>query len=177
MAIIQCEQGHYYDDEKYGACPHCAAHEGGPDGLTVAFAESEQIQDRLASMISDDGVTRGVFQSRMKADPVVGWLVCTEGAEKGRDYRIHAGRNFIGRSYKMDVSIPDDETVTRDNHCSLAFDPLHSAFLLAPGEGTGVLVNGKLLQEPVEIKNEDAIRIGSSEFVFMAFCGSARKWI
>ena len=36
-------------------------------------------------------------------DPVVGWLVCIEGATKGNDYRIHSQNNYIGRSARMDI--------------------------------------------------------------------------
>lgn len=45
----------------------------------------------------DRGQTIALVQKEMGIDPVVGWLVCISGAEKGRDYRIHSDNNFIGR--------------------------------------------------------------------------------
>ena len=133
MAIVQCENGHYYDDEKYTACPHCGE-EGGEDSSTMSFVEEEELaHDKLAVMAGGGEKTVGFFQGRIKLDPVVGWIVCTEGPERGRDYRIHVGRNFVGRSYKMDISIIDDKAISRENHCSLVYDPMHGDFILVPG--------------------------------------------
>jgi len=177
MAIIQCDSGHYYDDEKYSFCPHCAE-QTGEDELTMSFAqEEERIQDKLASMVGEDEKTVGIYQSRMKADPVVGWLVCTEGPERGRDYRIHSGRNFLGRSSRMDIPVFDDPAVTREKHCSIIFDPKDTKFIVVPGEGSNTYVNAKLLTKPKAIRNGDSIGIGDSVFIFIAFCKQERTWL
>ncbi|MDR3304682.1 MAG: FHA domain-containing protein [Clostridiales Family XIII bacterium] len=177
MAIVQCENGHYYDDAKYASCPHCrdAAAE---DGSTVSFAEEEaRVGEKLAAMVGSDERTVGIFQSRMKADPVVAWIVCTKGPERGRDYRIHSGRNFIGRAYGMDIPIADDPAVSREKHCSIVFDPLHGDFLLVPGEGTGTYVGDQILTAPVSLSDDDVVKIGDSVFVFVAFCKGERTWL
>ena len=44
-----------------------------------------------------EGRTVGLIRKRTGLDPVVGWLVCIAGPDKGRDYRIHSERNFLGR--------------------------------------------------------------------------------
>ena len=41
--------------------------------------------------------------------PVVGWLVCTEGPDRGHDYRIRTGYNHIGRAEHMDICIRGDK--------------------------------------------------------------------
>lgn len=177
MAIIQCEFGHYYDDEKYAECPHCEEQIGEGD-LTMSFVEEEErAHDKLAAMAGSDERTVGVFQARMKADPVVGWLVCMEGPERGRDYRIHTGRNFLGRSYGMDLTVRDDLSISREKHCSIVYDPKHGDFMLVPGEGTNTYVNSSLLKEPVRMEDGDAIGIGGSVFVFIAFCKGERTWL
>jgi len=177
MAIIQCENGHYFDDEKYAACPHCGE-QGPEDELTMSFVEEEgRIQDKLAAMIDGDERTVGFFQGRLKADPVVGWLVCTKGSELGRDYRIHSGRNFLGRSSRMDIYIVDDSFVSRENHCSIVFDPMHNEFMIVPGEGSNTYMNGRVLKGPESIKDDDVIGVGDSEFVFIAFCKGERAWL
>ncbi len=28
MAVVRCNQGHYYDDEKFSRCPHCGIFAG-----------------------------------------------------------------------------------------------------------------------------------------------------
>jgi len=176
MAIVQCENGHYFDDEKYSACPHCGDFEGDGDS-TMSFVEEEgRAQEKLAEMVSTEK-TVGFFQGRLKADPVVGWLVCTSGPERGRDYRIHAGRNFVGRSYKMDISIQDDPAVSRENHSSIVFDPRHGDYMLVPGEGTNTYINERPLTEPERLENGDVIGIGDSEFTFIAFCTGERTWL
>jgi hypothetical protein len=37
-------------------------------------------------------------------------MVCLEGPDRGRDFRLHAEKNFIGRSPGMDVCILSDDT-------------------------------------------------------------------
>ena len=177
MAIIQCENGHYYDDEKYVTCPHCSNHPQ-EDEATMSFVEEEELAiNKLAAMVGGDEKTVGIFQKHMKADPVVGWIVCTEGPECGRDYRIHSGRNFIGRSYKMDISVMDDPSITRENHCSIVFDPKHSEFIFVSGEGTKTYFKDKPLTEPELLNDGDVIGIGDSLFVFIAFCKDERAWL
>jgi len=177
MAIVQCENGHYYDDEKYASCPHCEE-QGGEDDLTMSFVdEEERVIDKLAAMVEVDEKTVGFFQERMKADPVVGWLVCTEGPERGRDYRIRTGRNFLGRSSRMDINIVDDPAVTRDKHCSIVFDPMHTEFTLVPGEGSNTYLKERIVTAPKKLKDGDVIGFGDSKFVFVAFCKKERVWL
>ena len=175
MAIVQCELGHYYDDEKYMDCPHCGEDDG-DDSLTASFVEDEELaHEKLLAMAGGDK-TLGFYQRRMQLDPVVGWIVCMEGPELGRDYRIHAGRNFVGRSYRMDIAIMDDKAVSRENHCSLIYDPKHGDYIIVPGEGTNTYINGESLTEPATLADGDLIGIGDSKFVFIAFCKGERTW-
>ena len=53
----------------------------------------------------DDEVTVALVSKSSGIDPVCGWLVCVEGPDKGRDFRIKTERNFIGRSTSMDIVI------------------------------------------------------------------------
>ena len=190
MPIAQCSNGHYFDDQKYAACPHCAA-ESSPkksvDSKTIAMYNADNAEFREETPVrggrmrietkSKDEVTVGLFTSKMDADPVVGWLVGLSGFEKGRDHRLHTGRNFIGRSMKMDVSLADDEHISRENHCSILYDPEKVSFYVAPGEGTNTYMNDDLLMKPEILTDGDTIRIGDTELVFAAFCKGDRKWL
>ena len=72
---------------------------------------------------SEDGdktVSFGFF-GVTKKPPVTGWLVCINGDEKGNDYRLHAGKNFVGRSQAMDVVLTDDKSISREKHCSVLY--------------------------------------------------------
>ena len=199
MSIVKCSNGHYFDDEKNASCPYCEelgflGNGGSPgfdpdmDEATSAFMEDvaepvDYAMDEMTAGYSDfegygeDERTMGFFETRLDMDPVVGWLVCVSGNERGRDYRLHAGRNFIGRSEDMEVTIYDDLSVSRDSHCSVIYDPLHGDFLLAPGVGTIVHYKGKPLKDTALLEDGDEFGIGESSFVFVAFCKGERKWL
>jgi len=186
MPVTQCINGHYFDTAKYSTCPHCdgageqpsAQHE---DSKTVAMYGTDIFPGEIfhtgISGNDRENKTVAFYQSEMKADPVVGWLVSLDGPERGRDYRLHAGRNFIGRSLKMDIMLTDDDGVTRENHCSVVYDKEGNTFSLVPGNGTNTYINDSLLAEPVPISDDDVVRLGTTTLVFNAFCKGERKWL
>ena len=47
--------------------------------------------------------------------PVCGWIVCIADPRKGKDYKIHAGKNFVGRTDDMDIQILGDNKISRRN--------------------------------------------------------------
>jgi hypothetical protein len=123
--------------------------------------------------VSAPGVTVGAWQRKTGIDPVVGWLVCTKGVNKGRDYRLHSDRNQVGRAPNMDICIEQDETITRENHCQLVYDTRGKTFSLVPGVGRNVVyVNGKGVLGAIELAAFDQIDIGEGSFRFVPFCGT-----
>ena len=188
MAITRCDKAHYYDDSRFRSCPFC---ESGGNGNGAGIDDQVTVYGSIAGRKLDhaaqrnvlefdmtgggDQTTIGLYASKGKLDPVVGWLVCVSGPEKGRDYRIHGGRNFLGRSLHMDIAIADDPEISRENHCSVAFDNKSGVFLLAPGISNTYL-NGKTLTEVVTLSESDTITAGASDFVFVPFCSEGRKW-
>ncbi|MDR2933202.1 MAG: FHA domain-containing protein, partial [Oscillospiraceae bacterium] len=120
--------------------------------------------------------TVGIYKKTKGIDPVTGWLVCVGGDERGRDYRLHTGRNFVGRSYKMQICIADDPEVSRENHCSVVFEPIKSVFMLVPGTGTATYLNGERLDGALVIKKGDMIQIGGSQMEFIPYCGEGKNW-
>lgn len=178
VAILKCEKGHFFDDVKYKTCPHCAEllPESGEDVKTVSHAATSGLAKEDLNALIREEKTVAASAPETDLDPVVGWLVCVGGAEKGRDYRIHAGRNFLGRALRMDISIVDDATITRENHCSVVYDPQSGYFFLVPGMGTNTYLNGARLSRPSRLEDEDTIQIGDSLFCFIAYCKGTRKW-
>lgn len=125
----------------------------------------------------DPGATVGVVRKKMGIDPVVGWLVCVEGAERGRDYRIRTERNFIGRDPKMDICIGGDDAISRENHAIISFNPKKSSFLIMPGEGRGIVyLNDEEVATPTELQAYDTIELGQTKLMFIPFCGEKFKW-
>ena len=183
MAVVRCVMGHFYDDTKSASCPHCENIVGGfDDERTVSGAMLERMQRPAGQQVINFGETSpgdektvGIYKKKHGWDPVTGWLVCVDGSEKGRDYRLHSGRNFLGRAANMDISVPGDMEVSRENHCSIVFEPKGQAFLLAPGSAV-VFFNGQQITESVTLKATDVIKVGVSEFVFIPFCVEGRGW-
>ncbi|MDL2217616.1 FHA domain-containing protein [Christensenellaceae bacterium OttesenSCG-928-M15] len=191
MAVIRCENGHFFDGAKYEECPHCKNplpknRQGLADAMTVAQWSMPSIENRAGvnkrhiemqlGRNKQDEKTVGIFKTAQGIDPVVGWLVATGGKEKGRDYRLHTGRNFIGRGINMDIALVDDERISRENHCSIVFEPNKAKFLLVTGESEGVEVNGSGVMGSRELLGEEEIQIGASKFVFIPYCREDRKW-
>ncbi|MFI3212870.1 MAG: FHA domain-containing protein [Eubacteriales bacterium] len=186
MAVIQCEKGHFYDGEKFQECPHCKT----PLSSKKRMISEEMTQYKPFSIqessipvvmamgngMQKDEKTVGIYQSKLGIEPVVGWLVCTEGKEKGRSYTLHVGRNFVGRAIHMDVSLPDEEQVSMEDHCSIVFEPRRLIFMLARGKGESVIVNGEFLQESYQLTGEENIQLGNTKLVFIPFCKEGRVW-
>jgi len=116
-------------------------------------------------------------KSATKRDPVVGWLVCIEGPDRGRDFRLHSEKNFIGRSPLMDVTIENDNTVSRERHAVIIFDPKKKSFWALPGEASGlVYLNGDMVNSPTPMKADDTLEVGQTKLVLVPFCGDRYSW-
>ncbi len=86
----------------------------------------------------------------MEFESIVGWLVCIDGADKGKDYRLYGKNNTIGRSENMDVYIKNDPTISRENHARLAYDRKHNNFHLIPADTmNNIYVNEEPIYVPV----------------------------
>lgn len=203
MEMRLCPNNHYYDQSTHAQCPYCngsaaAPISGGEVGKTMPLMSggSEDIGKTMpvrptefagkteaawgspppGSM--DDGRTRAIIREEIGLDPVAGWLVCTEGTEKGRDYRMHSDNNFIGRAENMDITIRNDDTVSRVNHAVISYDSRDKTYYFAQGSGRGIVrVNGKAVLSTVELTAYDKIEIGSTKFIFVPLCGEGFDWL
>ncbi len=185
----RCSQGHYYDATKYSRCPAC----GIPDlavqatqGHAVAVAETPINLDKIdktqafgspARAGAGEGRTVGLMRKRTGIDPVVGWLVCINGPERGRDYRIHSERNFIGRDASMDICISGDDTISRHKHAIISHNPESNRFKILPGDSRGIVYcNGDEVDSPCELHNRDIIKLGQTELLFASLCDDTFRW-
>jgi hypothetical protein len=128
--------------------------------------------------IKDDADnTVAYWANELKIDPVVGWLVCLNGYEKGKDFKLKSEKNFIGRDIDMDVCLEGDNTVSRKNHAMIAYNPKNREFMITQGEGSGlVYVQNQAVYGPRPLKNFDIIEIGLSKYAFVALCGDNYDW-
>lgn len=270
MNLCRCENGHFYDKEKYPTCPHCKGgsasdekrtvswwDKNGSDGATVPVDnipdkpsisvqqkenpfEKEGVGSQPAvqqipfntppavrgfsanditiggdngdtptvpwdpnqSGDDDDGYTKGYFDDAFKdmtkesanrqtvpgvqtpaphvnkvSTPCVGWLVALGGEHIGTDFRLKVGKNFIGRSPKMDIALTEDKSVSRERHAIVVYDPKSNMYLIQPGESSSLAYhNNNLLLTPEKLEAYDMITVGDVNLLFMPLCGAKFSW-
>ena len=211
MALIRCQQGHFYDPSRHNACPYCGSMPPGGMGATEAqppmgpppigsgqapIGATRPMRDTPPPVVGptvpirqgntplvggkkspEEGRTVAVDMKKVGIDPVVGWLVCIKGPSRGRDYRIRSGRNGIGRSEAMDVQITGDDTVSRENHAFLVYEPRKRIFSIRPGDGRGlVYLNGDEVIQASDIKGYDIIELGETQLMFVPLCSDKFNW-
>lgn len=180
--MVRCDKcGSFYNAEATPSCPYCSGEKAAQDpGATIPVQQAAGDPGRtvpLKSAAFDDGRTMPVSAMEDGTNPVVGWLVGLSGSEKGKDHRIHAEHNYIGRSEKMDICLRGDDTVSRENHAFITYDNREKVFYLTSGEGRSIVrLNGKALLTPMELNAYDRIEIGKTELLFIPLCGAAFTW-
>ncbi len=195
MEMKQCSNGHFYDASKFSECPNCNSASANVNmtrplevGPTMPVSRPAQTSgsdpaERTSSMsapkkgAADNERTVALIRHKTGMDPVVGWLICIAGTDKGRDYRIHSDNNAIGRSEAMDICIHGDNTISRDNHAFISYDARDKIFYFRPGEGRSIVrYNGKALFNTTEIVAYDVIELGETKLLFVPLCGERFDW-
>lgn len=211
MNLTKCEQGHFYDKDKFQVCPHCAALGGDSketqplrgaadmdtEPLTVPIvqqpaesqpvesAQSVSLKDAVGQAMSvrqethqeDDGKTISLYQTKIGIEPVVGWLVCIEGQAFGESFKLKSGRNFIGRSREMDIVLPGDNSVSREKHAIILYEPRKREFIAQAGESRELFyLNDEVVLNPVRLAQYDIVTIGNTRLMFFPCCGEKFSW-
>lgn len=206
MELIKCENGHFYDLSKYDSCPYCkkksqetsqlqqkiqatpvfrVQNDNINEAVTMAMpvgGDQDIFLGHAGSGISagvsatDDQVTMAFYTGPKGVSCVTGWLVCVEGPERGRDYRITHGMNWAGRDVDMDIYLPQDMMISRKKHCAVVYDNKSNKFFLVDG-GVGLTyLNDHLVKQNEVLKLGDVITIGKSKFEFIPFCREGHQW-
>lgn len=206
MRKVICPNGHHYDADRFGSsCPFCgAAAQGAAANITseqstvplnfetqaptqpnveATVPNNEEANKKIKPVIQETGddtipadidIEEGIIA---QIEPIVGWLVCTKGVNKGRDYRLHKGRNFIGRAPQMDVFIQGDITVSRSAHAVVVYDPRSNVYLAQPGDSKELLyINDALVLNPTELKKGDKLSVGETTLMFVPLCEEDFHW-
>lgn len=191
MEVKQCGKGHFYSGE-YETCPFCSGNHdrenGDPEWEPTLETEKVPIRvqpDTAAGNrnnrfeVEDYEATTPVYpeMDTVGCDPVVGWLVCIKGPNRGKAYRLHSGTNFIGRGNDMDVCIENDMQVSSKNAASISYDDRSKVFFLERGDGrNNIYLNGAVLRRAEDVVRYDRVVIGVSEFTFIPLCGERFDW-
>lgn len=207
MAVVQCPNGHSYDNSRHARCPYCTGSQTigitvpldvpGPGsmsgsagvsgaGVGVSFPKTMPIQQTMPmASATDVGVTEP-YQNVTKAleinnegvSAVVGWLVCIKGKKKGKDFRIHGQRNFLGRASSNDICIDFDDSVSSVDNVIISYNEKNNKFYVQIGEHqkNNVYLNDEMLLAPMELKENDVLEMGDTKLMFRPFCNDSFRW-
>jgi len=159
--IEVCPNGHTYNTWKSGdVCDVC----GEKLDLTIRPALTPE---KLKELIYIEAKKRWVC----------GWLVCVDGLNKGRAYRVCAGRNFVGGNSNMEIQILGDHHIRRDNHTIISYDERKRATMLLAGDSRGmVYLDDKAVYESIELQPFDKIGLGNGVYTYVPLCREEFGW-
>lgn len=159
-----------------GAAPMQAVPVGngaaGPTGPTMAGPAPSR-KPMAAQQSADEGhtVIRHFGASKaggrdVPSRKLVGFLVTYSQDPNGKAYNIYEGRNYIGRDASCDISIADKQMSGK--HMSILYRNVDDKFKFRDEQSSnGTFVN-KELQDDGELQNYDVIRVGNTNFIFIA---------
>lgn len=192
MNLTRCENGHFYDAERFDSCPHCnqpaistvIENTEGDPGYTLPVSQATVAEQNggLEELVSSATVTTEDAQATVgyfdfANEPVVGWLVAIEGSNFGQDFKLKTGRNFIGRSTSMDVALTGDSSISREKHAVILYEPKSNIFLVQPGDAKELFyLNEKVVLTATEINAYDIISLGATKLLFIPCCSDKFNW-
>ena len=156
-----------------------------PEIIEEAPAEEpeETLQQAVRNAVSGrEGKTVGFFsmgkdEAEAEVEPVVGWLVCTQGKHLGESFCIYAGRNSVGRGVSNKIVLSKDNSVSREKHVWITYDPKHREFYIQPGEGSGLAyLNSETIMSTKKMAAKDTLEIGNGTYFLVPLCGEDFSW-
>ncbi|UWP69125.1 hypothetical protein NQ490_04530 [Subdoligranulum variabile] len=158
MKLTKCEQGHFYDGDKYPACPYCNT------DLQTETAIVQTSEAPAAQSAAPDG-------------PVAGWLVVLDGPARGRDLRLGVGRSFLGLDAAAAPVTLSPDAPLGARQATVVYDDQADAFTLLPGSSQELCyLAGEAVLEPRPLTGGEELRLGSNTLRFVPFCGGGFRW-
>ena len=110
------------------------------------------------------------------SDLVVGWLVVIAGPERGKVLSLGYGVNDIGRGAGARLRLDfGDETIAHENQAAIIYTMRSRRFYLQ-SVATGTWLDGRMIQESVELKGGEMLQIGQARLRFVPLCGPDFDW-
>ena len=202
--LVTCPNGHLYDANKHVSCPFCqgaggfsrtvdvnAPAMGGQFAPTVdpiavapavnAAASNFSVTAPPQGQQAASGMKKTIFVDEStpsgSPSPVVGWLVAVDGPNRGADYRIHVGYNYIGRE-RGDIRIEGDMSISAERDSNITFVSQTNRFYIAHEQGKNVLLVNDLpaIGNGIELHSYDRVTIGNTKLLFVGLCGETFSW-
>lgn len=180
-SMIMCQNGHYYDEKKYTSCPYCKQENRDLDTTVPLNQESVSlagiVKAARKTVFADEDATISLSMTQKGTEPVVGWLVCIQGEEFGKSYSLKSNKNFIGRSDSSDIIIKGDNSVSREKHAVIIYEPHEKIFIAQPGESRELYyLNNKVVLNNETVQAYDILSIGKTKLLFIPLCGERFCW-
>lgn len=91
MSLTRCANGHMFSSRRHGSvCPYC----------NVVVEQFSKPNSQPTMGVEEDDKTMPYFGEVEGIDPVTGWLICIEGPQMGRDYRILSEKTLLEEQKK-----------------------------------------------------------------------------
>ncbi len=141
-----------------------------------ASDSSSSLQNALDSVSSDDAEEADVEDKN--SNPVIGWLICIDGIHKGKSFDVKEGRNLIGRSMAMDISLSGNSKIQRERHAIVTYDPRSkTCFFQLEDSRELVYINDDLVLGPTKFNHNDVISMADEQFVFLKLTCDKVDWV
>jgi len=155
-----------------------------PDTIDLEAADgSREIADleqdtSTTRILSGDSGDAAPAENQALKDPVAGFLVVISGPGRGSVTMLHYGRNSIGRDVSQAIALDHgDSRISRENHCTVTYDPISRKFYLQNGEGNKLTyLEGQPVLAPVNLAAGNQIRVGDTVLRFIPLCGKDFDW-
>lgn len=158
MKLTKCDQGHFFDADKYPACPYCN---------TDLQTESAIVRTNEATA-AEAGAPGG---------PVTGWLVVLDGPARGRDLRLGIGRSFLGLDGTGAPVTLQADAPLGVRQAVVVYDDQTDAFTLLPGSSQELCyLAGQAVLQPQPLTGGEELKLGSATLRFVPFCGGGFRW-
>lgn len=155
----KCPEGHLLE-ESWEQCPFCAAAKAEP--------KATEIVTRSAATAPADPGDGAIVVSRKVSAPrrLAGWVVVTDGEDLDRDFRLHVGRNVLGKGADCDVVLKDPHA--SEHHAVIdCHDGQFEVMDLDSKYGT--TLNGQAVNGGSPLKDSALLRLGHTELRFRSF--------
>lgn len=186
MAKKTCSKGHIYDSTIYGDnCPFCPS----PTGTVVNNGDfgngTEVNQEGVGKTQFNAPATSGPtipvenqyggtvirpasgFTGAFSGKRIMGLLITYNTIPTGQVFPVYEGRNYIGREANSDIPIQGDSQVS-GKHFSILYRVADGKFKFKDEQSSNGTFLNEILTDEGELHTFDAIRIGSTRFIFIA---------
>lgn len=152
-----------------------------PPAMGRGASRTGRVKTRLLGFNADSlGLANPFEKEESRASDAfpVGWLVVVAGPGLGAAFALHDGVSRIGRGDDQTVSLNfGDNSISRENHLSIAFDPEQNAFYIGQsGRSNIVRLNNKPLLSTEQVRSGDQVRVGETTLRLVALCGDEFSW-